>query len=52
MSAWMSKQLGQMTMVLSSNGGKIQMIEQLIFSRPYTKEREELGAFKATLRIT
>lgn len=38
-SAWRSKQLQQMTMVLSSNAGKIQMIEQLLFSDPQTQRR-------------
>lgn len=46
MSAWMSKQLWQMKMVLSSNSGKVQMIEQLIVSNPHTKERMN-QAFKA-----
>lgn len=38
-SAWRSKQLQQMTMVLSSNAGKIQMIEQLLLSDPQTQRR-------------
>lgn len=46
MSAWMSKQLWQMTTVLFSNSGKIQMVEQLIFSNPHIG-KEESGALKA-----